>query len=417
MSVHFEVTRGPHAGLTVKVKSPKTIVAGRASNAQLKLDQDLHFSRYHFRVEVCPPRCFLIDLGSHNGTLINGKKTHGSLVDDGDVISGGKTEIRVRISNSAAGEPTGDPAAAAPPSLADSSPREDAAPSHVAAYRIRKQLGSGLLGTVYRARHETTGDVVALKLLLPSRFAAGERMQRFLKKAAALCELDHSGIVRFIEMGSEPPFLYVATEYVPAVRFERIARNASLSSRIRIASSIACRILEALKYAHARGMVHGDIHPANLLLFHDRKKLNVKIADFGMARLYEDAGLKEIAADGNISESLAYRAPEQIIHSRYTKPASDVYSLGATLYHHLSGQHSFGKAHGIALLRKVLKGRRTPIRDVVPEIPQGLADVLDRALARDPSERWASAEEFYNALFLFSKRSFVKTILRTSRDE
>ena len=418
MSVQFEVTRGPHAGLTVKANRPKTIVAGRASNAHLKLDQDPHFSRYHFRVEVCPPRCFLIDLGSHNGTLLNGEKTPGSSVHDGDVISGGHTEIRVRISN-----PEADLSAAAPSSpnrstlQADAAAADDAAPSHVAAYRIRKQLGSGPLGTVYRARHEATGTNVALKLLGPSRVAAPDRVQRFLKKAAKLLSLNHSGIVRFLEMGAEPPFLYVATEYIPEVRIERVVRNVSLASRIRIACSVGCRALEALKDAHASSMVHGDIHPGNVLLFHDRQKLNVKLADFGLAKLYDDAGLTDITADGHVCESIAYRAPEQIIHSGYTKASSDLYSLGATLYHHLTGQHPFGKAHGVALLRKVLKGRRIPIRSVAPEIPQGLADVLDRALARDPSERWSSAEEMYNALFLFSKRSFVKTILRPARDE
>lgn len=423
MSVHFEITSGPHEGHTLKVDRPKSLLAGRSSQAQLKLANDPHFSRHHFRVEVAPPQCYLLDLASHNGTLVNGTKTYGTVLRDGDVISGGRTEIRVRVLKAADGDSVEDSNASPTPAsdasaASGNSSRKDAAPGagdgvaevHIPGYRIREHLGVGSLGTLYRARHEATGKNVSVQVAQPRVSASPERVQRFFNKADALRDIDHPGIVRLVETGATPPHLYAVTEYVSAVPVERIVRKASLPSRIRISCDIACHVLQALKYAHARSLVHGDIHPANIVLSKHGKKLDVVLADFGLTRIFREAGLATIPADGQFRESFAYRAPEQIINPRSAKPASDLYSLGATLYYFLTGQPPFGKAEGVTLARKILKGRSLSLRSVVPEMPPALEAVLAKALVKDPGRRWASAEDMYNALFLFSKRSFIKRI-------
>jgi len=434
MRVSFEVTGGPHKGLVVEVDRHQTLLAGRSRQAQLRIDKEPFSSRFQFRVVVSPPRCYLLDLGSNNGTFINGEKTTGAFVGDGDIISLGKTELRVRVSKAAPGPVSpghADGAPAVPPRIKSfrakafpakpfpgTSPWADVGgravdgpvPIRHSGYRILREIARGSRGSVYRAKHRATETNVALKAIRPHPSATRERVKRFLKKAVKLNGLDHPGIMRYLEIGNKRKVLYAITEYVRVVPIERIVRDLSAPERIHISCSIACLVLDALKYAHAKSLIHRDIKPANVLLFRRQKRLTVKLADFGLAKTLDAAGLIDITSNGEIRGSSAYMAPELIVSSRFAKPACDLYSLGATLYYYLAGQPPFGDASGAALLHSILNEPPFPIRGIAPEIPQALADVIERALAKDPARRWASANEMYNALFLYSKRSFVKRI-------
>jgi serine/threonine-protein kinase len=418
MTVVLEVAKGPHAGLKFEFDRHDTFLVGRSAEAHLSLSKDPHFSRNHFRVEVSPPRCYLVDLGSNNGTFVNGRKVLETFLADGDVISGGRTEIRVRVTDQPVkagnGEETvlyPDDATPVPMPAAVLSPAA-AAPvlstplrPQIAGYEIVSELGRGSMGVVYRANQKATGAAVALKLILPVHVTSPERLQLFVREASILSKLSHPYIIRFLEMGMVADQFFVVTEYVESILVQQILKNEPLPSRIRICCGIACRVLDALKYAHARGLVHRDIKPANILLSRQGRKLRTKLADFGLAKNYEDAGFSDMTTDSEARGSPAYMSPEQIVSSRYAKPSCDLYSLGVTIYQYLSGKLPFEASRGASILRAILEDPPPPLRQFAPEIPPELAAVVERTLAKEPADRFASAEEMYDALFPFSQRS------------
>lgn len=423
LSVVLEVTRGPHAGLKFEFDRHDTFLVGRSTEAHLSLAKDPHFSRNHFRVEVSPPRCYLVDLGSNNGTMVNGRKVLETFLADGDVISGGRTEIRVGVTNRPIAPPepaeaeatyiypTGaPPAAPAEPVLpAGRAPvvpgQRNASRPQVPGYEIVKELGRGSMGVVYLARQEVSGENVALKLILPVHMTSPERLQLFIREASILSNLSHPHIIRFLELGTAGDQFFVVTEYVDAIPIRQILKDEPLPSQIRVSCGIACRVLDALKYAHSQSLVHRDIKPANILLSRQGRKLHTKLADFGLAKNYEDAGFSEMTTDSEARGSPAYMSPEQIASSRYAKPACDLYSLAVTLYEYIAGQLPFQAAPGTSIMRKILEDPPIPLRKVRPEVPAGLAEIIERSLAKDPAERFASAEEMYNALFPYTQRS------------
>lgn len=418
MIVVLEVTRGPHQGLKFEFDRHDTFLVGRSSSAQLCLSKDPHFSRNHFRIEVSPPRCYLVDLGSNNGTMVNGRKVLETFLAHGDVISGGRTEIRVDVTSkpaepaddqegasfSAVAVPLPQKSPARPAALAPAGPSA-AGPRQIPGYELLAELGRGSMGVVYRAVQKATGEHVALKLILPAHATSPERLQMFVREASILSNMLHPYIIRFLELGTAGDQFYVTTEYVETIPLAQVLKDEPLPSRIRVCCGIACRVLDALKYAHAKSLVHRDIKPANILLSRQGRKLHTKLADFGLAKNYEDAGFSEMTTDSEARGSPAYMAPEQIVSSRYAKPTCDLYSLGVTLYQYLSGRLPFDASTGMSILRAILEDPPVPLRKICPQVPAGLSAVIQRALAKEPADRFASADDMYVALYPFSQRS------------
>jgi serine/threonine-protein kinase len=131
--------------------------------------------------------------------------------------------------------------------------------------------------------------------------------------------------------------------------------------------------------------------------------LHAKLADFGLAKSYEDAGFSEMTRDSEARGTPAFMSPEQIVSSRYAKPSCDLYGLGVTLYRYLSGAMPFKTGEGDSLLRSILEDPPAPLPTRLPEIPPGLADIVDRSLAKDPADRFRSAETMKAALLPFCR--------------
>jgi serine/threonine-protein kinase len=417
MVVVLDVTQGPHRGLRFEFDRHDTLLVGRSSKAHLQLNKDPHFSRHHFRIEVSPPRCYLVDLGSNNGTMVNGRKVLETFLADGDVISGGKTAIRVGVSRNSRVRPGSEATAVfAPQPAVEAKPppaqavlvarRVPIARSslQVPGFELLGELGRGSMGVVHRAIQKSTRKQVALKLMLPVHATSPERLQLFVREASILSRLRHPNIIRFLELGMAGEQFYVVTEYVETIPIQKVLEDEPTRTRIRICCGIACRVLDALKYAHARLLVHRDIKPANILLTRDGRKLRTKVADFGLAKNYEDAGFSDMTTDSEARGSPAFMAPEQIARSRYAKPSCDLYSLGVTLYQYLTGQLPFRGSPGTNILRVILEDPPIPLRKHNPEIPADLADIVERSLAKEPADRFATAEEMYDALYPYSRR-------------
>ena len=163
-------------------------------------------------------------------------------------------------------------------------------------------------------------------------------------------------------------------------------------------------MLRALGYAHALGFVHRDIKPANILTTKQDGKSRALLADFGLAKVYQESNLSGMSVTGQMGGTLAYMPPEQITHFRDARPPADLYAIGATLYTLLTGQRIFDlKGRAEQQVSRILFDDPTPIRTHRPEVPDGLAEIIHKALAKAPADRFADADAMKDALAPFAK--------------
>jgi eukaryotic-like serine/threonine-protein kinase len=166
---------------------------------------------------------------------------------------------------------------------------------------------------------------------------------------------------------------------------------------------LVCQLLRALDYAHAKGFVHLDVKPSNMLVTQEAGRDVVRLSDFGLARIYLTSKMSGLSSDTEGGGTAPFMAPEQINDLRATKPSADQYSAAATLYNFLTDRFIYDfpkKLH--AKIMKILLEDPVPIRDRRPDLPVGLAAIIHRALARDPQARYPNVREMRRALLPFA---------------
>jgi len=269
-------------------------------------------------------------------------------------------------------------------------------------YRVLQRLGRGGMGLVYKALHTELDRVVALKVLLKERTGDEEAVRRFQREMKAVARLDHPNIVRAHDAREIAGRRVLVMEYVEGLNL------AELVGRLgRLPVADACELVRqtavGLEYAHHHGLVHRDVKPSNLILNREGK---VKILDLGLAlvRTTWTAG-KETTGLGQLMGTPDYMAPEQASDSHNVDSRADLYSLGCTLYELLVGRAPFsGQAYQSAFnkMNAHVNEPAPPIRQSRGDVPELLASVLDRMLAKAPQERFPTAGEVVDALGPFA---------------
>jgi hypothetical protein len=253
-------------------------------------------------------------------------------------------------------------------------------------------LGTGATARVYQARDPASGDEVAIKLLHPHLAGTAGLRTRFEREARASQALDHPGIVQVVDHGYQGDQAYLVMEYVPGPSLRTYLQERGGPLEVEPAIRLAAALAEALDYAHSQGVIHRDIKPSNIVLCHGRLDQPV-IGDFGLARLAE-ATLQ--TASGGTAGTPAYISPEQG-QGRPADARSDVYALGAVLFELLTGRPPFEAESPYAVVLHHVHTPPPDPRDLRPGLPRAVADVVLRALAKDPGDRYASAGEFAQA--------------------
>jgi serine/threonine-protein kinase len=404
--IQLDVIQGPHRGRKFIFDRHDSFLVGRASSAHFRLGRhDRRISRIHFMIEVNPPQCRLSDMGSTNGTRVNRRRVESADLHDGDLIRAGRTILKVSfLGNWAVPAASASHPANEPGTINHGINKPGQALPAVPGYEILRELGHGGMGTVYLAQRAADGTQVAVKIIRPVTAASEREVQCFLREANILRKLRHPHIVAFYEMGQVGESLYFVMEYVPSADALRLLEHQG-PLHIDHAVRMVCDVLEALHYAHRQGFVHRDVKPANLLLSGQPDRATCKLADFGFARVYHASLLSGLTFLGDSGGTMSYMPPEQITHYRDVTPAADQYATAATLYHLLTGHCVFDFVADIPVARqlaKILLDSPVAIRDRRPDIPDGLARAIHRALEKDPRARFADAAMFRDALLPFS---------------
>ena len=277
-------------------------------------------------------------------------------------------------------------------------------------YLLVRELGAGGMGVVYRAVRAADGLPVALKRIAPTARARPSEVARFLREAEVLKSLNHPRIVAFRDVGEAAGHLFFVMDFIPGTDADKLMKKyAGKGQRLPLpgAVGLVCQALEALEYAHGKGYVHRDIKPANMLVASDGGRPSVRVADFGLARVYQSSSMSGITIAGRagMAGTPAFMPPEHITDFRRVEPAADLYSAGATLYTLLTGECIFELA-GLPIdriLLKILNDPPVPVRARRPEVPDGLAAVIHKCLEKEPAKRVRSAAELRKALLPFAR--------------
>jgi serine/threonine-protein kinase len=259
-------------------------------------------------------------------------------------------------------------------------------------YRIDRQLGRGGMATVYLCTDTRLDEQVAVKVLLPE-LGDAVTLERFDREVAFASQLKHPRIPEVLTSGAIGTVPFYVMRYVKGEPLRnRIRRDEHLP--IKDAVDIALQVIDTMVYAHNAGILHRDIKPENILVSDD----GVHVLDFGIARAIEEAGGERLTATGLTVGTPTYMSPEQVLGLRDLDARSDIYALGCVLYEMLAGVPPFDGPNRQAILARRFAAPPTPIRRLRAEIPEAIERALDKALAKDVENRFATAAEFGDAL-------------------
>jgi len=252
-------------------------------------------------------------------------------------------------------------------------------------YELVSEIARGGMGIVYRARQRNLNRTVALKMILSGAIAAPEDVKRFYTEAEAAASLEHPNIVPIYEIGEHEGQHFFSMALVDGKSLAEPLKDGPLGAKE--AAAIMAKVADAIDYAHSKGVIHRDIKPANILI---DPKGDPKITDFGLARI--DEGDSILTRTGLILGTPSFMPPEQASGKvRDIGPASDVYSIGATLYCLITGQPAFQGSSPLETLNMVLNEPPKDPRRYVPSIPRDLQTICLKCLEKRPQDRYPSA--------------------------
>jgi eukaryotic-like serine/threonine-protein kinase len=265
-------------------------------------------------------------------------------------------------------------------------------------YEIVSPLGAGGMGEVYRARDTRLGREVAVKVLLPEVSGDDSRRRRFEQEARSASALNHPNIVTVYDVGSVDSTIYLAMELVEGRTVRDLLADGALPSRKML--DVAVQVAEGLAKAHEAGLVHRDLKPENLIVSKDGF---VKILDFGLAKLTEltssdgSSTLQTMAGapgtvPGTVMGTVGYMSPEQA-SGRDVDYRSDQFSLGSILYELATGQRAFQRNTGAETLTAIIREEPVPVGQANPRVPAPVRWIVERCLAKEPEERFASTKD------------------------
>ena len=429
MSLKLHVVKGREPGQVIVVPDDSKVVIGR-KNADVCLDDQM-LSRQHMMIELRGGQATIADLGSSNGTFLNGDKIAESRLSHGDKIKIGGHILHVELASGAAGAVGAAEAAQGgvqaimgaalarrevvfcmtccrtipveqttqiqgAPYCIDCAEGTTVPESLIEGFKIVQRLGDGRLGPVFKARHLALMKYVALRVVRSEQAVDERSLRRFAREAKIGGRLHHPNIVELYDAAQSHGHYYITLEFVDGETLEERIRTARPDSRETL--RIGARVADALRHAfESHKVVHRNVKPACIFL---GKKGEVKLGDFGLCRsLDPQENIGDATAVGEMWGTLHYMAPEQLEDARGVDQRADVYGLGATLYHAITGVRPFESPSIGESLERIRAGAVEPADKIAGKAcPRGLAALIARCMDRERSRRFQSAAEVLTGL-------------------
>lgn len=456
-TIRLKIVAGPMKGREFQFSEHDLFIFGRnEATCHAALKDDPYISRHHFVLEVKPPLARLRDLGSRNGTKVNGEKHGGRLdpfsldqtgkgtgktvdLNHNDKIVAGKTTFRLEIEQPSIDTTIGlsplpasqdrltqtEPAPFSPPVEYESrqtrcepeenvcgeseaffsdSPDSEHPPLPVIdGYRVFKSIGSGGMGVVYLAQRTHDDHPVAIKFMRSHSQITLPAKSRFLREIELIRRMRHRNIVQWYDTGNVGNDYYFAMEYCEHGSIYQMAAQKKTLIQPKVVTRLLLHLLNGLAYAHEQGVVHRDLKPENILIGAEKKRWVAKISDFGLAKEFDKAGLSGFTMTGNYGGSFPYMAREQLTNFKYVNPASDLFSLAASFYKLITGKFPRPSEDRDAL-DVILNVEAVRLNHYLPDYHLGLARVIDRCLLADCSQRYANAQQVIAQLQHIAKK-------------
>jgi serine/threonine protein kinase len=283
--------------------------------------------------------------------------------------------------------------------------RGHAAQLFLGPYTLQERVGKGRMAGVWRALHPTTGQVVAIKVLPPSKAKDPQLLGRFQRESRLAVRLQHPNIVRTFQTGEANGLHYLVMEHLEGEELDRV-----LQRRRMLPPGEAVRLVHqallGLQHVHEQGLVHRDLKPGNLMLVGGRPDstldATVKILDIGTGRaLFDDGPVVELTNSADLLGTPQYMAPEQARDPHGADIRADIYSLGCVLYHALTGRPPFNDSNPVRLLVRQATEDPRPIQELNPAVPDGFQQILTGMLSKDPARRFPTPGRAAQALETF----------------
>ncbi|HEX8790142.1 MAG TPA: serine/threonine-protein kinase [Polyangiaceae bacterium] len=296
-----------------------------------------------------------------------------------------------------------------PPSLPSGIP----APGQVLAgkYTVERVVGVGGMGVVLAARHVELDERVAIKMLLPTLSPVGEPATRFVREARAAIKIRNEHVVRILDVGRlDGGAPYIVMEYLDGSDLSRLVEEIG-PLRVEDAVEYVVQACEAIAAAHALGIVHRDLKPANLFLARTGDGRNcVKVLDFGISKISEsaDGSPRGLTSTSAIMGTPCFMSPEQLRSTRDVDARADIWSIGAILHSLLTGDPPYDGESNADVSAKIIRDAPTPIRQIRPDVPKEIEDIILRCLEKEPAARFADVAELAHTLAAVTQRESIK---------
>ena len=415
--VILTITKGQLKGKQFPFDSRTTCLIGRSTDCNIPLPNDLYISRYHCLLDINPPDIRIRDFGSRNGTRVNshsiGKRGKNQTpeegaqlnfpeydLQDGDSITLGNTVFQVAIEQALEirckliiEKELNNKL------LSAMAIKNDSNLGLMKGYTKIKKLGVGGWGKVYLARQNETGELVAIKTLLPQVAVKPYGKDMFLREIRNIKILNHPHLVQLKDHCFSDDVFFFAMEYCNRGSVIDLIEAKKGKLTIKEATNIIFQVLDALHYAHIeKGLVHRDIKPRNIFLTTKNNQLLAKLGDYGLAKSFDLAGLSGQTMTGTNIGTPEFMSRQQVLNFKYAKPDIDIWAVAASLYYMLTLKHprDFGRyEHPMSVILNI---QPVPIRKRDASIPEPLANLIDLALRDEPHLHFKSALAFKNAL-------------------
>lgn len=454
--VILECLDGPLAGKRFAYSNRERCVVGRGPDCNLRIPETqdrVHVSRHHCMLDINPPSVRVHDLGSLNGTYVNGVRVGRSfdpsapadkVLNHGDSLQVGNISFKIHVRTKrvcsvcgadikaetlvAAGRSVCKKCVALEATAVGDGPKfpkqdselafspderitlVDAGDQSTTVYQIKGILGRGGMGEVYLANRIEDGRTVAVKTMRPEKTDDPDAVKMFLREVEMSRSLRHPHVVTVWTVARYEDAFAIVLEYCNGGSVQHRLRKRGGSFSIRKSVAIVLQILDALHYAHqahlknitlkggdsgiGRGLVHRDVKPSNILLQRNDMSESAKLADFGLAKSFELAGLSDITHTGMMAGTPSFTSRQQVINYRFCKPEVDVWASAASLYYMLTGKAPREFTKGADPWQIILETPTIPIRSRRPDVPPQLAELIDQVLIDEPSIAVLSASEF-----------------------